>query len=185
MKLRMLNTYSEDLLIKRCQERDRKAQRELYERFAPNMMALCKRYVKHQETAEDVLSTSMVKVFKNIATVESSTSLQAWVRKITVNECLNHLRSEREFTALEVEEDITESNDHDPHEFEELQVMVERLPTGYRTVFNMYAVEGYSHKEISEELRITENASRSQLTKARKQLKFWLDQREKRSQNGR
>lgn len=185
MTLRMLHTYSEDWLVQRCKERDRKAQRMLYERYAPQMMALCKRYVKHQEDAEEVLSNTMVKVFRGIGEVQQKGSLEAWVKRIAINESLNHLRSNRTVFDLEIEEERAAVQESDPHALEDLQQLVEHLPNGYRTVFNLYAIEGFSHREIAEELGITENASRSQLTKARQQLRQWIDQRDKRRNHGR
>jgi RNA polymerase sigma-70 factor (ECF subfamily) len=181
----MLQTYSEDLLIQRCREGERKAQRQLYERFAPGLMAICRRYLRQQEEAEEALSNAVLKVFRNIDDYSHSGSLEGWVKRITVNECLNHLRKRKEVFTMEIEEEIAPSFTADPHEYEDLQRVVEHLPSGYRTVFNLYAIEGFSHKEISKELGITENASRSQLSKARKQLRSWLEQREIRMNNGR
>jgi RNA polymerase sigma-70 factor (ECF subfamily) len=161
----------EDELIRGCLQRDQNAQKHLYDTFAPKMYALCYRYVKDSMEAEDILVTAFMKVFDKIGQFKSEGSFEGWIRRIVVNEALTHLRRNRSMyleTDLEQalrEPDYNHLSDH--LEAEDLLNMIHELPTGYRIVFNMYALDGYSHKEIAEQLGISENTSKSQLSRAR------------------
>ncbi|NVK28122.1 MAG: sigma-70 family RNA polymerase sigma factor [Flavobacteriia bacterium] len=172
MKLFRLNSTT-DQLIERCRNYDRKAQHELYDRFASTMLAVCVRYVKSVEEAEEVLMNGFVKIFNKIDKFSGDGSFEGWMRQIMVNESLNHLRYRKNLFVESEEEDWPEPN-HAPMESKEttaaLLQLIEELPVGYRTVFNLFAIEGYGHKEIAEMLDIDENTSRSQLSRARKQL---------------
>ncbi|QSE96025.1 RNA polymerase sigma factor [Fulvivirga lutea] len=170
MKLKIHRT-EEELLIQGCRKFERQAQHELYQKYAPKMHAICLRYVKDHSEAEDVTIQSFVKIFKKIDQFKGEGSFEGWIRRIVVNESLGFLRKNK---SMYLEVDI-EAADKEPDynsldstlEAEDLLKLVQQLPVGYRTVFNLYAIEGYSHQEIAEELGISENTSKSQLSRAR------------------
>lgn len=149
-------------LIRRCVENDRQAQRQLYEQLAPTLMALCIRYLRNRHEAEDTLSNSMIKVFSHISEFNGAGSFEGWAKRITVRECLNQIRQKRPaFTEMEaMQDDLNHATHSDPSEMEMLQGLVASLPLGHRTVFNLHALEGYSHAEIADEMGISESTSR-------------------------
>lgn len=142
------------------------------------MFSICRRYISDSAEAEDVLVCGFTKVFAKIDQFKSEGSFEGWIRRIMVNEALSYIRKNKSMY-LEVE---IEKADREPDyrqmqdqlEVEDLQKMVNRLPSGYRTVFNLYAIEGFSHKEIAEKLGISENTSKSQLSRARVHLQKLL-----------
>lgn len=171
MGLKLYKSLTEESLVKGCCRRDQRAQRKLYEKFAPVMYPLCLRYVKEISEAEDVMISGFMKAFDKIDTYTGKGSLNGWLRKIMINQALGHLRKNKTMY-LEVDLDATDylpslSPDMDHLEAEDLMNLVRQLPLGYRTVFNLYAIEGYSHKEIAQLLGISENTSKSQLSRAR------------------
>ncbi|MEN7547065.1 sigma-70 family RNA polymerase sigma factor [Rapidithrix thailandica] len=166
-------------LITCCRKNDSEAQKLLYEKYAPKMLRLCFRYTKNELDAEEVLISGFVKVFQHLDKFEyrGGKSFEGWVKRIMVNESLMLLRKRNNFNlvaesnAEQIEaQTYTDSN----LAAEEIYALVLKLPTGYRTVFNLYAIEGYSHKEIAEQLNISINTSKSQLSKARAMLKKLL-----------
>jgi RNA polymerase sigma-70 factor (ECF subfamily) len=165
----------EKQLIKGCIDGDRKAQKALYDRYSRKMMGVCLRYVKDTEDARDLMQEGFIKLFTHLHDYTGDGSFDGWVRKIFVNCALERLRHH---DVLRDASDISEVNYAEiPDETvvsdissEELMEYVKSLPDGFRMVFNMYAIEGYSHKEIGERLNITESTSRSQYTRARKLL---------------
>lgn len=166
---------SEELLANWCLKGDRKSQKYLYETFSNPIFRLLMRYVRNDNDAQDLLVTGFTKVFEKIGEFEfrGKGSLGKWIRRIMVNEALMFLRSKKESFYLE---------DFDGRELvdiakiesdlgaEDIFSLILELPTGYRTVFNMHLIEGYSHKEIASTLGISVSTSKSQLNKARKQL---------------
>ena len=161
----------EDDLVKGCKRGDHYAQQQLFDLYSGRMYGICSRYVKNTMQAEDILVMGFTKVFEKINQFKGEGSFEGWVRRIMVNESLSYLRKTR---AMVLETDL-ENADREPDynrlsdhlEAEDLLKMIEKLPPGYRIVFNMYAIDGYSHKEIAEELGISENTSKSQLSRAR------------------
>jgi RNA polymerase sigma factor (sigma-70 family) len=168
----------EEEMIKGCLRRDRNAQQQLYDHYSAKMYGLCYRYVRHAMEAEDILVTAFTKVFERIAQFKGEGSFEGWIRRIMVNEALTYLRKSRsmyletELEQAEREPDYDRLGDH--LEAEDLMKMIQELPAGYRLVFNMYAIDGYSHKEIAEQLGISENTSKSQLSRARVYLQKML-----------
>ena len=165
----------EKQLIKGCINNDRKAQKALYDKYSKRMMAVCLRYVKDTEDARDLLQEGFVKLFMNIHTYIGDGLLDGWVRKIFVNCALERLRHQDVLrNADDIDEtvyaDIPDESSVSQLYADEIMACVQSLPDGFRTVFNMFAIEGYSHKEISEKLNITESTSRSQYLRARKML---------------
>jgi RNA polymerase sigma factor (sigma-70 family) len=170
MRLQIYRTADKEL-IEGCKKHDRHAQRFLYEHFSGKMYALCCRYVKDKMEAEDVLVTSFTKIFERIDQFKGDGSFEGWIRRIIVNESLSYLRKNK---SMYLETDI-EAAEREPDyaslenqlEADDLLKMISELPAGYRIVFNMYAIDGYSHKEIADQLGISENTSKSQLSRAR------------------
>lgn len=171
--VRILPLYNQEAqLIKDLKRADPKAQRQLYDKYASRMLGVCMRYIGDQMTAEDILVEGFMKVFDKIEQFKSEGSFEGWIRRIMVNESLGYLRQRKQFREdLHLDEahgiaDTTALADQFLEAGEMLQ-MIESLPTGYRTVFNLYAIEGYAHAEIAEVLGITESTSKSQLHRAR------------------
>ncbi len=166
---------SERDLLDACTRQERWAQKILYEEFYRPMMGVCLRYSNHEEDARDILHEGFIKVFKHIGKYEPGTSLSAWMRRIMVNTAIDYYRKVMRRRTEDIEEAYTvQSDDADAvsrlSEMEILQA-VQQLSTVYRTVFNLYVVEGFSHKEIAEILEISESTSRSNLVKARMRLR--------------
>lgn len=176
MKLFYLKN-SEENLIASCIKKNRKAQAELFGRYSPKMLSVCRRYTNSKEEAEEVLSNGFVKVFRKLDQYQKAGSFEGWIRKIMVNEALNYLKVKRNFM-LVAEDKEPEAIEAPPTdlEAEDLMHLISQLPEGYRLVFNMYAIEGFKHKEIATHLNITESTSKSQLRKARLLLQKMLNQ---------
>lgn len=162
-------------LIEGCRKGDRRAQKALYETYSRKMMSVCLRYVSDWETARDLLQEGFVKVFTHIDSYTGNGSFEGWMRKIFVNSALEYLRHAdvlRESTDLDQTAELVEIGSSPLSDISaaELMQLVQSLPAGFRTIFNLFAIEGYSHKEISERLHITESTSRSQYTRAKQLL---------------
>lgn len=168
---------TDEELIKLCVRGDTKAQSLLYQRFAAPMGRLCLRYISNAEEAREIIVEGFLKVFSKIEKFEyrGKDSLEVWIRKIMINECLMHLRK-RKVVFLNIVENDQESEISVESELsaEEIVRIISGLPDGYRIVFNLFVIEGYSHREISLMLGITESSSRSQLTHARQKLQQLL-----------
>jgi len=162
---------TEKSLIENCINGNRKSQKELYDFFSPKMYAICLRYAKNQMDAEDILQDAFVKLFNNLYKFRGEGSFEGWVRRIFVNTAIEHLRRNNIKTT---DGDGLENAIADKHESaldslykKDLVKTVMKLSEGYRTVFNLYAIEGYSHKEIAKKLGITESTSKSQFSRAK------------------
>lgn len=176
MKIITLHT-SDDTLIKRILRNDGKAERQLYERHAPKMLGVCRLYIKDLHYAEDVMIQAFTRAFDNLGKFRFEGSFEGWLRRIMVREAIDFLRGRtqlrfEDIETAEVPPVMVDDNDLDA---DLLQLLIDKLPEGYRTVMVMFAIEGYSHKEIAEVLGITESTSKSQLFKARKQLQEQLN----------
>ncbi len=170
----------EQSIIKNCLKGDSVAQRMLFEKFAPKMMSVCLRYIKNEQGAQDVLQDGFIKVFQKLNIYENSGSLEGWIRRIIVNTALDQLRKDSKFGYTEDVEEVgykIESNDfsHDGLMVEDLMNLINQMPEGYKIVFNMFAIEGYSHKEIADLLGISENTSKSQYSRGRAYLREKLE----------
>lgn len=168
-----------DRKLRKIIKGNRKAQAEFYDEFSPMVMGICLRYHHDSDEASDVFQEVFIKLYQNIQQVRDQKALPGWVRKVTVNTALDHLKTLRYPEAGERESH--ELSDHfytellDRLSIEMILEMIDRLPEGYRVIFNLYVVDGYSHREIGERLQISESTSRSQLTHARKLLKRQLN----------
>lgn len=174
----MLRTISETELTERCKQEDKKAFQQLYEQYAGLLMAVCIRYSGEREAAQDILHDGFLKIFRSFAqfSYRGEGSLRAWLIRIMVNESLEFLRRKKQLSQTVLMENlpdtIPDSEERDWEQIPQSQLMrfIEELPTGYRTVFNLYVLEEKSHKEIAEILGITERTSSSQLYRAKSLL---------------
>lgn len=172
-------TISDSDLIKGCLKGDRKSQKQLYDQFAPKMYAVCLRYMGNADDAQDILQDGFIKIFKNLDRFRSEGSFEGWVRRIFVNTAIEQLRKKKlDISISDKDESIeykaTTAIDHLSEK--DLLKIVRSLSPGYRTVFNMYVVEGYTHKEIADIMNISEGTSKSQLARARMILQEKLKQ---------
>lgn len=170
-------------IIDLCIKGDRASQKVLYDRLAPRMFPLCIRYIGDREMAEDILQDGFITLFTRLRDYKGEGSFEGWARKIFVNTALMSLRKKDALKMSEELESIRGMKDELPSQnqnigYKELMKLVMELPPGFRTVFNMYAIEGYSHKEISDMLGISETTSRTQLSRARVWLQNKIKERE-------
>lgn len=169
---------SESQLIERLKDQDRQAQKVLYDRYAPLMFSVCKRYLRTREDAEEALVSGMFKVFTQIDAYSGIGSFEGWIRRIMVNEALMLLRKAQPLVFPG--EEIVAPDQADSFSIEaelsarEIMELLDQLPNGYRTVFNLYVLEGFKHQEIADMLGISINTSKSQLILAKEKLKTLL-----------
>ncbi|GLU56273.1 RNA polymerase sigma factor [Dyadobacter frigoris] len=173
-------TFNEQELVIGCQQRNRVAQKQLYDVFGGKLFAICLRYTKNRNDAEDVLQDAFIKIYENISTFRNDSPLEYWLRSIAVNTALNHLRQHKYLKQLD---------DIDTHEnglagkeitladfqWQQLLEFIKELPIGCQTIFNLYAIEGYQHNEIAQKLGISEGTSKSQYSRARTLLQEKLN----------
>lgn len=183
MVIKLGQKITETELIRLCKRQDRIAQKLLFEQQSPVMLTVCRRYISDLDMAEEMMLSGFVKVFGKIDQFKSEGSFQGWIRRIMVTTCLEWIRNNRQ---LYKEVDLDEVNpavNYDTAdknlEAEDLLQMIQELPQGYQTIFNLYAIEGYSHKEIAEQLDISVNTSKSQLSRARVFLQKKLAENER------
>jgi len=178
--LKIISFYTnEKQLLKKAIAQNREAQRVIYEKYAPKMLGVCRQYIKDIHFAEDVMVSGFVKVFKHLNSFRFDGSFEGWIRRIMIRESISHLRK-RQFVVYDDSiYDKTELENTPSSELDvaHIQNLIDTLPEGYRAVFVLYAIEGYSHTEIADMLSISEGTSRSQLFKSRKMLKEKLKQR--------
>lgn len=169
--------------IERCRKNDTRAQREIYQALAPAMLGMLVRYVSDRDAAQDLLHDGFIVLFRKISSYRGEGVFEGWARRLFLNQALQYLRRDKSFRAhsisLDAAGDIRDDNSVDvlaQMNTRDILEVMNRLPTGYRIVLNLYAVEGYSHREISQQLGITEQTSRSQLSRAKAQLVQLLKQ---------
>ncbi|WP_430405456.1 RNA polymerase sigma factor [Fluviicola sp.] len=167
-------------LVNECAKGNSKAQRALFDKFAPKMMAVCQRYLRNTQEAEDVLQDGFVKVFQKIVDFKMEGSLEGWIRRIVVNTALDTIRKNKKLLDDVQVEEVQYKVSFTDHQFDgmdlaQLMKLIDGMPDGYRVVFNMFAIEGYSHKEIADTLGVTENTSKSQYSRARAFLRTQLE----------
>ncbi|MGN6196447.1 MAG: RNA polymerase sigma factor [Ginsengibacter sp.] len=176
-------------LLKDCLKRKPEAQKRLYELFAPSMLGVCFRYTKSLSDAEEVLQEGFIKVFTRLNQFKGDGELAAWIRKIMVNTALNFLKTNQRyrydlsFDEMPLHVVSTENPEVNLHA-KELAELIRQLPTGFQTIFNLHAVEGYKHLEIASMLGISEGTSRSQYARARVLLIEWIEKFSLKKQNG-
>lgn len=166
---------TEEQMLIGCIKNNATAQEELYHRFSPRMLGVCYRFAKNREDAEDMLQEGFIKVFTQLHQYRNEGALEGWIRRIVVHTCINVLKKNKKFAdsvdimhanGIRIKEDMI------PSIMQAKQVVecIRLLPLGYRTVLNLYAIEGFSHKEIGDLLEIGESTSRSQYTRAKAML---------------
>ncbi len=177
------NRRSVGKLIKACVNGERKSQQILYQSFYGKMLGICTRYANDINEAKDILQDGFIKVFIKLNTFENKGSLEGWVRRIVINNAIDHVRKKKDFLVnFDDEETIFENvkngyyDEFEPEKYSDLKAekiikLVQKLSPAYRIVFNMFVIENYSHKEISEKLNISVGSSKSNLAKAKLKLK--------------
>jgi len=166
---------TEEAILQGCLKNEAAAQRELYNRYSPKMLAVCYRFAHNREDAEDMLQEGFIKVFSQMHTFQNKGAFEGWIRRIIVHTCINNLKKNKRFNeSLDIvhANGIQVREESVPSIVQAKQIVecIRILPIGYRTVLNLYAIEGYSHREISEMLDIEESTSRSQYTRAKQML---------------
>jgi RNA polymerase sigma-70 factor (ECF subfamily) len=171
--MRVIDLHQEQKqIIALAVSNNRQAQQQLYAKFSPKMLGVCRQYFKDLPQAEDVMLTAFMKVFSNLKHFEHKGSFEGWVRRIIVNECISAIRVQKKVVYLDDEVYQVEGYNEIESDFNvaDIQYMIDNLPDGCRMVFNLYAIEGFKHKEIAVMLGINEGTSKSQLSHARKLL---------------
>lgn len=171
----MLN---EETLISECLKNNRIAQKELYDKFASTLMGICIRYTNSREDAEDVLIEGFTTIFHKLEMYKGEGSFEGWMKRIMVNTAISHFRQNSKYRFHQDIDDVFDISKKQETVIEQMEAkrilqLVNTMPEGYRVVFNLYAVEGFNHREIGEMLNIAEGTSKSQFSKARK----WLQKR--------
>ena len=165
--------------IEKCKQQQRAAQRYVYEHMATRLYNVCNRYLRSREEVEEALADAFYAIFTRIEQLKDAQAFEGWCRSITVHQCLNRLRSRQPFM-LHIDSDMQDEPYDDTVlqsiHANDLMNLVSTLPDGCRTVFNLYAIEGYSHKEIAKLLHISEGTSKSQLNFSRKKLQGLVNQ---------
>ncbi len=171
--------YSEKEIVTGCQQGDRRFQEMLYRRYAQKMYGICMSYAGNRDFAQDMLQESFIKVFRAIHAYNNTGSLEGWVRRVVVNTAIDLLRQQTGIKKLinekpQDEATISENEAIPSIGLGEVLQFIKRLPEGARVIFNLFAVEGYTHKEIAKQLNISIGTSKSQYNRARNMLKEWL-----------
>lgn len=184
--MKVINLHEEEQeLIRLAVDNNRHAQQKIYQRSAPKMLSVVRLYIKDVHQAEDIMITGFMKVFTNLKSFGYKGNFEGWMRKIMVNECLSYLRANKKIGYLE-ESYYKEAGFNDIESklsVEDIQSLIDELPDGSRTIFNMYCIEGYKHKEIAKKLKITEGTSKAQLSIARARLRAQIE-KQKNYSNG-
>lgn len=176
-----------ELLIEKCRENDRKAQKRLYEHYFGKMYSICLRYMKQEDEALEVLNAGFFKVFKNIGQFRNQGSFEGWIKRIVINTALDFIKERKNYNYyispnseyLDIYNGETENKVVSQYNVDEIMRLVNQLPPMAKAVFNLYAIDGYSHKEIGEQLNISEVTSRTYLHAARQKLKVMLKKKAK------
>ena len=171
---------SDEMLVSGCLKGENKAQRALYEKYKVPLFRVCLRYAKDRAEAEDMLQDGFIKIFTDLHQFRFQGPLGAWMRRVIVNIALQHIRKNKRLQMNETVDSIADEYQTDASVFSKMNMkaltkLIQKLPDGYRVVFNMYVIEGYSHKEIAERLNIQVNTSKSQLSKAKATLRKMLE----------
>ncbi len=187
--MKVINLHQQEKeLIELAVKNNRQAQQMIYSKFFAKMLSVCRQYIKDVHHAEDVMITAFMKVFTNINKFQHKGSFEGWVRRIMINECIDFLRVKKNFfnhTAIDEVQVLSENLELEIENFstDDIQLLIDNLPIGYKTIFNLYAIEGFKHNEIASMLNISEGTSKSQLSHARKMLQEQVNQL-KNKQNG-
>jgi len=191
MRLKINKSASLEEVVRECRKRHPKAQTELFNRFSGRFTGICRRYVGTVDQAEDIMISGFMKIFEKIHQFKGEGSFEAWMTRIMVNDSLTYIRRNKSMSVnISIESAVKEPDyalAETRFDTDQLLCMIDELPIGYRTVFNLYVMEGCSHKEIAELLKISEGASKSQLSRAKVQLKgkiLSMEEKMKRQNHG-
>ncbi len=170
-----VDLYSEEDILKGCRKNKRQYQEILYRKYAKKMYGICMSYACNRDLAQDMLQDSFIKVFKKIKHFKSEGSLEGWIRKIVTNTAIDHMRKQTKEQAYYLDKEEIKEQVYEPDAIENLKTqdllnLVAQLPDGARMIFNLYALEGFSHKEIATKMNISAGTSKSQFNRARKML---------------
>ena len=171
--MKVINLHQEEReLIELAVENNRHVQHQIYSKFSPKMLSVCRQYIKDLHQAEDVMITAFMKAFTNLKNFEHKGNFEGWIRRIMINECISYIRVHKKVTFVEDENYVEEHYNNIESQFsvEDIQFLIDNLPDGYKMVFNLYCIEGFKHQEIAAMLGINEGTSKSQLSHARKML---------------
>ena len=167
---------NEQQLIREAIANNRQAQQQLYSKYASKMLSVCRQYIKDVHHAEDIMITGFMKMFTNLKKFEQKGSFEGWIRRIMIHECIDYLRVKKNSFNHKDIDDVIYSEEEDNYEMggdfsiDDIQLLIDNLPEGYKMVFNLYIIEGYKHNEIAELLNISEGTSKSQLSHAKRLL---------------
>lgn len=167
---------NEQQLISEAIANNRQAQQQLYTKYASKMLSVCRQYIKDIHHAEDVMITGFMKMFTSLKKFEHKGSFEGWIKRIMIHECIDYLRVKKNSFNHKDIDDVIYSEEEDNYEMEgdfsidDIQLLIDNLPEGYKMVFNLYIIEGYKHNEIAELLNISEGTSKSQLSHAKRLL---------------
>lgn len=184
--LKLIDLHQEEKnRIQLAADNNRQAQQLIYASYAPKMLGVCRQYVKDIHHAEDVMITAFMKVFSSLSNFEHKGSFEGWIRRIMINESISYIRANKKISFLDDEQYSEEFANSIESQFnvEEIQLLIDALPEGYKMVFNLYVIEGYKHHEIAELLSISAGTSKSQLSQARRILQHEINTLKSR-QNG-
>ncbi len=175
-----VDLYKEEEIVKGCQNNERKYQEILYRRYARKMYGICMSYAGNRDLAQDMLHDAFLKIFRTIDSFKMEGSLEGWIRRVVSNTAIDLLRKKQrldQYIAEDMEEIQTDKKPgvHSYLATQEILEMVRHLPDGARVIFNLFALEGFSHKEIADQLQISEGTSKSQYNRARSILKGWIE----------
>ena len=173
---------SDQKLIEQVQAHKASAQRALFDSFSPKMLSVCRQYISDFQQAEDVMLQGFTKAFKAINRFDSKRPFMPWIKRIMINECISHLRKNKNFEVENPNPELLESYEdgsNNQSEYDAIQYYIDQLPEGYKMVFMLYVVDGYKHREIAEMLKISEGTSKSQLHKARNILQARIKESKK------
>ena len=179
---------NEQQLISEAIANNRQAQQQLYSKYASKMLSVCRQYIKDIHHAEDVMITGFMKMFTNLKKFENKGSFEGWIRRIMIHECIDYLRVKKNSFNHKDIDDVIYSEEEDNYEMEgdfsidDIQLLIDNLPEGYKMVFNLYIIEGYKHNEIAELLNISEGTSKSQLSHAKRILQTQINRIKKQKQ---
>ena len=168
-------TSREKELIELAVENNRHAQHQIYSKYSPKMLSVCRQYIKDVHQAEDIMITAFMKVFTNLKNFKHEGSFEGWIRRIMINESISFIRVQKKVKFIDDSSDDYQNlesfnNIESQFSVDDIQFLIDNLPDGYKMVFNLYAIEGYKHQEIATMLGINEGTSKSQLSHARKML---------------
>ncbi len=171
--------FSEEKLIKECIKGNRKAQKELYDKYNALLFALCLRYTQTREEAEDIMITGFMKIFESLPNYKHEGSFEGWIKKILIHKAIDYFRTNKKYSMnLNIEEveiaSTTVNTAYQDMSTQYILKQIQSMPNGYRQIFNLYAIEGYKHGEIAEMLNISESTSKTQYAKAKKWLQCRL-----------